>query len=77
LFKPSIWLEEVIPVPKPRIFPSEDNPVLASGTLPRKDGLVLTSKVNLGASAGPIEPNLEPEGEIVAIVWPPDPEVDS
>jgi hypothetical protein len=78
LFKPSIRLEEDIPVPKPRISPGEDIPMLVPtpGIPPGKDDPVLTSEVKPGASALPIEPNLEPEGEIAVVVGPLDPKVD-
>jgi hypothetical protein len=76
LFKPSIRLVEHNLVRKPEISPTEDSPVLAPRTPLRKDGLVLASEVNSGAFARPIDRNVEPEGEIVAIVRPPNLKVD-
>jgi ribonuclease HI len=75
LLKPSIRLKEDIPIPKLEISPNVDNLVPALGTPSGKDGPVLTSEVNSGASAKAIEPNLEPKGEIVAIIGLPNLEV--
>jgi hypothetical protein len=76
LFKPSIRLKEDITGPKPGISLDEDSQVPALGTPSGNDDLVRTSEVNPGASAGPIDPNMEHEGEIAIVVKPPDPEVD-
>jgi hypothetical protein len=76
LLKPSIRLEEDIIVPALGISPGEDSIVLASLTPPSKDTPAPTSEVNPGAPVGPIKLNQVPEGEIAAIVEPPNPDID-
>jgi ribonuclease HI len=76
LCKPSIWLEEDISVPARGISSVEDSLVLVPGTQPGKGSLTLTSEANSIALAGPVGLNWEPEGEIAAVVGPPDPDKD-
>jgi hypothetical protein len=76
LFKSSIRLEEDILVPKLEISQDKGSPIPAPGTPPGKEGPIQTSELNPGVLAGPIEPNLEAEGEIAAIDRPPNPEAD-
>jgi hypothetical protein len=77
LFKPSIRLEEDIPVPMLGASPDEDNPTLYQSQWPHqeKDGSAPTFEVNQGDPVGPIKPNLGPEGEIATVIRPPNPEV--
>jgi hypothetical protein len=41
----------------------------------REDNPVSVLEANSGGSAGPIDPSPGPEGEVVAVVGPPTPEV--
>jgi hypothetical protein len=76
LFKPSIWIKEDISIPTSRTSPGEDNPVPALGAPSGKDSSAPTFEVNTGASTGPIKPNLGPEGIIVVVIEPSNPEAD-
>jgi hypothetical protein len=54
----------------------EDDPQLVPGTLPGRDDLALTFKVNTGTLIGHIKPNQKPKGETTTIVSLPDPDAD-
>jgi hypothetical protein len=74
LFKPTIWLEEDVPVRSPGTSSDEGTSVPIPGTPPGENGPTPTLDANPGASARPITPSPGPEGGVAAVTGPPSPE---
>jgi hypothetical protein len=76
LFKPSIWLEEDIPVHSPGVSAGDWSSISTPGTPLGENGLAPISETNQGALARPIAPSLGLEGEVAIIAEPPSPKED-
>jgi hypothetical protein len=75
LFKPSIRLEEDVPVRSPGTSLNEGTSVPIPGT-PSEKRPGTDTRSQPDTSVKPIAPSLGPEGEVVAVVGPPSPEAD-